>query len=83
MNADGNRRLRFGLSIPKNDPLPFDFRFLEVHQQANLPAGGPQVIEALCGMLVAKAFDAFQLDHQNIFHQDVSKVFPNWIGPCN
>ena len=71
-------RLRWLVCL--NDTPPLNFGLLETDQKANGPAGGSQVIEALRGVLVAKPFDAFQLDHEDIFHQDVSKVFPNGLA---
>jgi hypothetical protein len=53
----------FGISKPMYDPPPLDFGPLKIDQKANRPAGGAQIIEALCHVLVAEPLDTFELDH--------------------
>ena len=80
MNTDEHRWKQTLCSLPKDNPLPFHLRLLEIHQQAQPAAGSSQVVEALSGVLVRKMLDAFQLDHQNIFHENVGKIFPNGLA---
>jgi hypothetical protein len=46
--------------IAKNDSLPLDFGLLKIDEKAHGPAGGPQIIETLGGVLVGEAFGTFQ-----------------------
>ena len=66
-----------------DNPLPLNLRPLEIHQQAEPAAGSSQVVEALRGVLVREVFDALQLNHQDVLHQDVGTVFPNALALSN
>jgi hypothetical protein len=71
------RRLQWlGNRESVDNPLPLDFGSLEIHQKADGTAGGPQIVEALGSVLAGEAVHTFQFHHQNIFHEDIGKVFP-------
>ena len=58
----------------KNDALPLDFGLLEIDEKAHGPAGGPQIVETLCGVLVGKAFGTFQFQHQRVFDKEIREI---------
>jgi hypothetical protein len=58
-----------------DDTLPFDLWFLEIDQKTDGPTGGSKVVEALCDVLVAEVFHAFQLDHEHVLDEGIGKVF--------
>jgi len=74
INADWGRKYTFQ---PKNNPLPFDFGFLEVNEKTESPAGGSEIVQTLRGVPARKTLDTFQLNDQHVFDGDVSKVFAN------
>jgi hypothetical protein len=58
-----------------NDSLPLGFGFLEIDQQADGKAEGPEIVETLHHVLVVKPLDAFQLQDEDIFNDDVGEIF--------
>jgi len=61
---------------PVDNAFPFDFGFLEIYEEADRAAGGSKIVKTLGGVLIGEAGDAFQLDYQNILHDEVGKVRP-------
>jgi len=51
--------MTYASMISMCDPLPFDLWFLEIDQKTEGPAGSSQIVEALRGMLIGEALDAF------------------------
>ena len=58
-----------------DDTLPLDFGLLEIDWNTEGPAGGSQIVETLRGVFVGEALHTLQLDHQDVFDDDISKVF--------
>ena len=63
-----------------HDALPLDFGLLEIDEKTQGATGGPQVVEALCGVLIGKTINAFQLHHQHVLDQDIGKVFAHIVA---
>jgi len=55
----------------EDDAAPFHFGFLEVEEEAEVQAGGSEVVQALSQVLVGEVLDALQLECQGAFDQDV------------
>jgi len=54
--------------------------FLKINRKAKSKAGSAKIVKTLSQMLVRKVVDALQLDHKNIFHENVSKVLANQVA---
>ena len=65
---------------PKNDPLPFDFRFLKVDEKTDPPARGSQIVETLSSVFVRDAIRTFEFDKQDIFNKDVGEIFSDAVA---
>ena len=63
-----------------DDTLPLDSGILEIDEEAQAQTGGPQIIEALRGVLIRETIHALQLDHQFILHEDVGKVHSDRVA---
>jgi len=65
--------VRFGI-VSVDDSLDFDSGFLEVDEQAEGQAGGPEVVDALSGVLVGEALGAFHFYQELVLDYDVGYV---------
>ena len=62
-----------------DDALPLDFGLLEIDEKTEGPAGSWQVVETLRGVFVREVLHTFQLDHQHVFDEEVSKVLSHRV----
>ena len=62
-----------------HDPLPLDFGLLEIDEKTNGPAGGSQIVDTLRGVLAGQPFHTFQLDHQQVFDEQIGKVLSDRV----
>src|SRR5260370_39484457 len=68
-----------------DDTLPLDLGLLEIDEKTEGPAGGSQIVETLRDVFVGEVLYTLQLDHQHVFDEDVSKIFPHgvaFVGDC-
>ncbi len=76
----GRRLTRLGNPKPIDDTLPLDFRLLGFDEKTEGPTGGSRIVQTLRGVLVGQALQAFQLDHQDVFDEDIGKVFSDVVA---
>jgi hypothetical protein len=78
------RRCRFLSPLRKakslDDALPLDSGILEIDQETQAQVAGPQIVEALRGVLTRETIHTLQLDHQFILHEDVGKVLSDRVA---
>jgi hypothetical protein len=72
MNTDEHRSLQ-------GNPPPLHFGLLKINKEAKSKAGSAEIVETLSHMLVREVVDALQLDHKNLFHENVSKIFTDGL----
>ena len=60
-----------------NDPLPFNFRPLEIDQKTQAPPGCSEIIQALRRMLGGEPIHTLQLDNEFSLDQQVGEILSN------